>query len=61
MQIINMVLSYNDPELFDVLRTKLNLSDIAAVKEEPVLTDASINLRADMIIEDQFALASFIG
>lgn len=47
-----MVISDNNPELFDVLRAKLNLSDGAEVKEEPVLKDAPTNLRVDMVIED---------
>jgi hypothetical protein len=47
-----MVISDNNPELFEILRAKLNLSDGAVVKEEPVLKDTSTNLRVDMVIED---------
>ena len=47
-----MPLSDNNPELFDLLRAKLNLSDGAVVKEEPLLKDSPTNLRADMVIED---------
>ncbi len=47
-----MVISDNNPELFEVLRAKLNLSDGAAVKEEPAFKDAPTNLRVDMVIED---------
>lgn len=47
-----MVISNNNPELFEILRAKLNLSDSAVHKEEPVLKDASTHIRVDMIIED---------
>src|SRR5659263_787482 len=47
-----MVISDNNPELFEILRTKLNLSDSAVIKEEPVLKDASTHIRVDMVIED---------
>ncbi len=46
------MISENNPELFEFLRAKLNLSDGAVVKEEPVLKNASTNLRVDMVIED---------
>jgi len=46
------MVSENNPELFEVLHAKLNLSDGAVVKEEPVLKNASTNLRVDMVIED---------
>ncbi len=47
-----MVISDNNPELFEILIAKLNLSDGAVIKEEPVLKDASIHIRVDMVIED---------
>ena len=47
-----MAISENNPELFEILRAKLNLSDGAVVKEEPVLKDTSTLLRVDMVIED---------
>lgn len=39
-------------ELFDILRAKLDLSDGAVVKEEPLLKDTSTHIRVDMVIED---------
>ncbi|MCX9085680.1 MAG: hypothetical protein OIN87_12875 [Candidatus Methanoperedens sp.] len=47
-----MVISENNPELFEILRAKLNLSYGAVVKEEQVLKDASTPIRVDMVIED---------
>jgi len=47
-----MVISDNNPELFEILRAKLNLSDSAVIKEETVLKDASTHIRVDMVIED---------
>ena len=47
-----MVISDNNPELFEILRAKLNLSDSAVIKEEQVLKDASTHIRVDMVIED---------
>ena len=47
-----MVISENNPELFEILRAKLNLSDGAVVKEEPVFKDTSTHVRVDMVIED---------
>ena len=47
-----MVISENNPELFEILRAKLNLSDGAVVKEEPVIKYTSILIRVDMVIED---------
>ncbi len=47
-----MVMSDNNPELFEILRAKLNLRDGAAVKEEPAFKDAPTSLRVDMVIED---------
>ena len=47
-----MGISENNLELFEILRAKLNLSDGAVVKEEPVLKDTSALIRVDMVIED---------
>ncbi|MBE0525258.1 MAG: hypothetical protein IBX40_13150 [Methanosarcinales archaeon] len=47
-----MVISENNSELFEILCAKLNLSNSAVVKEEPVLKDALSHIRVDMIIED---------
>ncbi|MDO8727202.1 MAG: hypothetical protein Q7J35_14125 [Candidatus Methanoperedens sp.] len=47
-----MTISDNNPELFEILRAKLNLSDGAVVKEEQVLKDTSTLIRVDMVIED---------
>jgi hypothetical protein len=47
-----MVISDYNPELFEILRAKLNLSDGAVVNEEPVIKDTSIPIRVDMVIED---------
>lgn len=47
-----MVISDNNLELFEILRAKLNLSDSAVIKEEPVLKDVSTHIRVDMVIED---------
>lgn len=46
------MISENTPELFEILRAKLNLSDGAMVNEEPVLKDTSTHIRVDMVIED---------
>lgn len=46
------MISENTPELFEILRAKLNLSDGAVVKEEPFLKDASTKISVDMVIED---------
>lgn len=47
-----MTISENNPELFEILRAKLNLSDGAMVKEEPVLKDTSTHIRVDIVIKD---------
>lgn len=47
-----MPASTNNPELFEILRAKLNLSDSAAVKEEPVLKEPLSHIRVDMVIQD---------
>ncbi len=46
------MISENNPELFEILRVKLNLSDGAVVKKEPFLKDASTKISVDMVIED---------
>jgi hypothetical protein len=47
-----MVISENNQDLFEILRAKLNLSDGAVIKEEPVLKDSLSHVRVDMVIED---------
>jgi len=47
-----MVISENNPELFEILRAKLNLRDGAVIGEEPILKDTLIHIRVDMVIED---------
>ncbi|MFA4955538.1 MAG: hypothetical protein WC556_01020 [Candidatus Methanoperedens sp.] len=47
-----MVISEKNPELFEILRARLNLSDGAVVKEEPILKDTSTHIKVDMVIED---------
>lgn len=44
--------SKNNKELFEILRVKLNLSDGAVIKEQPVLDDMLSNIRIDLLIED---------
>ncbi|VVB85070.1 Uncharacterised protein [uncultured archaeon] len=47
-----MDVSENNSELFEILCAKLDLSNSAAVKEEPVLNDALSRIRVDLVIED---------
>ncbi len=47
-----MAIPENIPDLFKILRAKLNLSDSAVVKKEPVLEDSLSHIGVDMVIED---------
>ena len=47
-----MAIPENNRDLFEILRAKLNLSDSAVVKKEPVLEDSLSHIGVDMVIED---------